>query len=230
MVAMKATTKAVCAAIAAAVLGACSHAPAPQAYTAPQGSAPATFATPNTAALRAEMREGVRSYKLHAYKNALAHFNSALAIDANNTDALYDRAVTEERVRAFGHSESDLRDLVRARPHWAPARLHLAAAQYRSHDFNGAAANFDIVVREEPKAWRIWLDDGAAYYHLHRYADARKRFARALDLAPRSGRAHYWLGLAYRHLSQPSKAREELALAAHSRDRGVRDSARRVLR
>ena len=94
----------------------------------------------------------------------------------------------------------------------------------------GAARNFDILVRTDQKASNVWLDDGVSDYRLHRYAQARQRFARALDLAPRSGRAHFWLGLACVKLGQTSKARSELALAAHSRDAGVRKAARRILK
>mgnify|MGYP002402618507 CR=1 FL=1 len=216
---MKAATRAVCTALAGAVLSACSHASAPQ--------APAPRIDRQ---VRDEIRSGVRAYHQRAYSNALSHFNRALALDPHDWDARYDRAVTEERLRAFGRSEADLREVVNARPQWGAARLHLAAAQYRAHDFSAAARNFDIVLRDDSKAWNVWLDDGASYYQLHRYGDARRRLARALDLAPRSGRAHFWLGLTYRRLGQTSKARGELALAAHSRDRGVRDAARRMLK
>lgn len=212
-------TRAICAALVAMMLSACSHAPAPRAT-----------ASQNDRQIRDEIRSGVGAYRDHAYRNALEHFNRALWLDPHDLDARYDRAVTEERLHAFGRSEADLREVIRARPEWSAARLHLAAAQYRAHDFTGAARDFDIVLRDNSKAWNIWLDDGVSYYQLHRYGDARRRLARALDLAPRSGRAHFWLGLTYRRLGQASKARGELALAAHSRDRVVRNAARRMLK
>lgn len=160
----------------------------------------------------------------------MVHFNRALSRKPGDADALYDRAVTEERLRAFAHGEFDLRDVLRAKPGWIAARLHLAASEERAGNLEDAARNFDVVLRTDRKAPDVWLDDGVAYYRLHRYAVARRRLARALDLAPRSGRAHFWLGLTYARLGQNQRARNELALAAASRDAGVREAARRTLK
>lgn len=176
-----------------------------------------------------EIKIGVRAYQHHSYKTALGHFDRALKFDANNTEARYDRALTEEKFRAFGIAESDLRAVLRVRPTWTAARLHLAAAQYQKRQYVASTRNFDIALKADGKAAQVWLDDGVSYYAMHRYADARKRFARALDLSPKSGRAHFWLGMTYGHLHNHGKARAELALAAYSRDRVVRTAARRQL-
>ncbi|MDQ6930843.1 MAG: tetratricopeptide repeat protein [Candidatus Eremiobacteraeota bacterium] len=233
--ATKATTTAVtinarlAALCAALLMTACSRAGTPSSSVPARHEAAVKPSNANSKAAVAEIKTGVRAYGHHAYKIALSHFNRALRADPRNFDALYDRSLTEEKLGAFKRAETDMYAAVRIRPKSAPARIHLAAAQYHAHHFSDSARNFDIALRGQPKAWKLWLDDGVSYYHLHRYGDARKRFARALDLSPRSGRAHYWLGLAYGHLGNRPKARAELALAAHSRDGIVRTAARRAL-
>lgn len=209
----------------ALILSACSHAAVPPPRSA-NGNRPISH---NQISARQEVRTGVQAYGHHAYKIALSHFTRALTLDPRSVEALYDRGLTEEKLNAYKRAESDLHAVVRARPQWPSARLHLAAAGYHAHDFAGAARNFDIVLRSQGKAWKVWLDDGVSYYHLHRYSDARRRFARALDLSPRSGRAHFWLGMTYRHLHSAARARGELALAAHSRDIVVRTAAQNAL-
>jgi len=176
-----------------------------------------------------EIKTGVRAYGHKSYKIALVHFDRAVKIAPNDADALYDRAITEERLGSYKHAEEDLTSAVRARPNWHSARVHLAAAEYHAHHFAAAAKDFDVLLKQAPKSSKLWLDDGVSYYNMHQYAQARKRFARALDLAPRSGRAHYWLGMTYQHLANKAKARAELALAAHSRDVVVRTAARHAL-
>lgn len=222
MAIMAATTRACLAGLGAAlILAACSHAVAPPQHAAQDAR--------KAAQARQETKTGVRAFGHHSYKIALAHFNKALALDSGNTDARYDRAMTEEQLHLYTRGAGDLAAVVKARPQWGAARLHLAAAQYHAHQFAEAAKNFDIALKTGGKASQVWLDDGVSYYKLHRYADARKRFARALDLAPKSGRAHFWLGMTYRHLHDIKKARNELALAAHSRDVVVRSAARKQL-
>lgn len=217
------------AALAAALLiTACSHSGTPSSSV--EAGHRAAVAHPGAAkAAVAQIKTGVRAYGHRSYRIALSHFNRALQLDPGNFDGLYDRSLTEEKLGAFKRAETDMYAAVRIRPKSAAARVHLAAAQYHARDYSQSARNFDIALRSQPKAWKLWLDDGVSYYHLHRYSDARKRFARALDLSPRSGRAHYWLGLVYGHLGDRRKARAELALAAHSRDGIVRTAARRAL-
>ena len=189
----------------------------------------------HNAAVQAEKRAmpetklGVRAYAHRSYKIALSHFDRALKLAPADADALYDRALTEERLGSYKHAEEDLRSAVAARPDWYGARVHLAASEYHAHHFAAAAKDFDVLLKRNPKGSKLWLDDGVSYYHLGNYGEARKRFARALDLAPRSGRAHYWLGMTYLHLANKPKARAELALAAHSRDIVVRTAARHAL-
>ena len=227
MVIMAATTKLRLGALVIALaLPACAqHAGAPAAHN-PNVTAKSTA---DIRRAQAEIKTGVRAYKHHALKIALSHFNRALVLDSRSNEARYDRGITETDLRAYGRAAADLQAVVKAQPHWTQARLHLAAAQFRAHQFAAASKNFDLLIRSNPKAGKLWLDDGVSYYQLHRYADARKRFARALALAPKSGRAHFWLGLSYARLGQKTKSRSELALAAHSRDVIVRTAAKRAL-
>ncbi|GAC1358545.1 MAG: hypothetical protein NVSMB31_18970 [Vulcanimicrobiaceae bacterium] len=199
------------------VLAACSHGSAPP---------PAASNVRAVSQVRQEIKTGLRAFGHHANKIALAHFNKALSLDPKSLEARYDRGITEEKMRAYGRAADDLGAVVKARPQWDGARLHLAAAQFHVKRYAEAARNFDLALKTSGKVSRLWLDDGVSYYKLHRYADARKRFARALDLAPKSGRAHFWLGMTYRHLGDRLKARNELALAAHSRDMVVRRAAK----
>ena len=219
-------TKALAAAFGAAlILGGCSHSP-----TVAPSSSPAGVDAQTQARAREEIKTGVRAFRHKAYRIALSHFNHAIALAPGSFDALYDRGVAEERLRAYAHAADDLQTVVNNRPDRKDARSHLAAAQFHAGRFADSARNFDVALRSNSKAWRLWLDDGVSYYKMKRYADARQRFARALALSPKSGRAHFWLGLSYRHLGNRAKARNELALAAHSRDTVVRIAARQQLR
>jgi len=204
---------------AALIMSACSHAGAP----------PSTQPHRPSARTVPEIKTGVRAYNHRSYKIALQHFDRAITTDDQSIEARYDRALTYEKLHNYKGAAADLKTVVHARPKWAAARLHLAAAQYHARDFAGSARNFDIALRANAKNWRVWLDDGVIYYALHRYTDARRRLARALDLSPKSGRAHFWLGMTYRHLHNAPRARGELALAAHSRDIVVRTAAQNAL-
>ena len=205
--------------VAALALSACSHI----------ASSPRAPSQSDIAVAQSEAEAGARDFSHRAYATALRHFTQAVALDPTSAEARYDRAMTEEQLGSSKHAEADLTTVVGDSPTWTAARFHLAAAQYRSHEFADAARNFDIALGSNSKAWQVLLDDGVAYYRLGKYADARKRFARALAVAPKSGRAHYWLGMSYQHLGDRTEARNELALAAHSRDAVVRSAATREL-
>lgn len=215
------TARALVALGAALVLASCSH-----------GAAPPSRVSHNPqtdAKVRGEIKTGVRAYGHHAYKIALAHFNSALKLDPASLEARYDRGITEEDLHAYGRGAADLARVVHEKPAWPGARVHLAAAEFHAKNYAAASRDFDIALRSNGKSWKVWLDDGVSYYKTKRYAEARKRFARALSLSPRSGRAHFWLGMTYSHLHNKHKALTELALAAHSRDTVVRTAARHQL-
>lgn len=176
------------------------------------------------------VQDGVAAYRNHSFGAALSDFDRALDRDPRNTQARFDRALTEERLNTVAAALADLQQVVAENPKWNAARMHLAVAEYRSRDYAEAARDFETIAQAHPKSVAAWLDDGVANYQMKNYAIARKSFAKSLELAPRSGRAHLWLGLAYLKLGDMQKGRNELALAAHSKDVHVRDAARRSLR
>ena len=62
-----------------------------------------------------EVKLGVRAYGHRSYKIALQHFDRAVKVAPQDADALYDRALTEERLGSYKHAEQDLSAAVRAR-------------------------------------------------------------------------------------------------------------------
>jgi len=104
-----------------------------------------------------------------------------------------------------------LREAVRRKPDYVPARLKLAESLYSAGDLRESRKIYEAVVKEDPSL-------PAAYYGLGRVkeaggdpAGAVENYRKACDLFPDFAASHYALAGAYRRLGDAARAQEQLA-------------------
>jgi tetratricopeptide (TPR) repeat protein len=157
-------------------------------------------------------RLGMLLYASEQYDLAAACFERARALAPVDARWAYYLGRTEVYLARSEPAAASLREALRLRPGYLPARLMLAKSLLEAGRPDEARAVYEAVAREHP-------DTAEAHYGLGRIAasgsDARRavtHFEQACALFPAFGAAHFALAKAYRDLGEPEKAQEQLAL------------------
>lgn len=138
---------------------------------------------------------------------ALKCYEAVLAIDPGNAYASYDLGKLLFVKGALPEAERHLRAALERKPEFPDAHVVLANLLDTRGDAAGAAAVFEIAIRQRPEDFGAWFGYGQVLLKLKREADAESALKRALALDPASTDAHGTLSELY-------QARGDFAAAA----------------
>jgi predicted O-linked N-acetylglucosamine transferase (SPINDLY family) len=157
---------------------------------------------------------------------ALKCYEAVLAIDPGNAYASYNLGKLYFVKRALPQAERHLRAALERKPEFPEAQVVLANLLDARGDAAGAAAAFEIAIRQRAEDFGTWLHYGRVLLKLERKAEAESALKRAVALDPASVDAHGMLSELYqsrgdfaaaaRHLEAVVKQRPDWADAFFS--------------
>jgi tetratricopeptide (TPR) repeat protein len=157
-------------------------------------------------------RLGMILYASEQYDLAAVVFARARALAPADARWAYYLGRTEVYLAQSEPAAASLREALRLRPGYLPARLMLAKSLLEAGRSDEAQSAYEAIAREHP-------DTAEAHYGLGRIAAsagetsrAVTHFEKASALFPAFGAAHFALARAYRDLGNAEKAQEQLAL------------------
>lgn len=157
-------------------------------------------------------RLGMLLYANEQYELAAACFERARAFAPGAGPWAYYLGRAQVYLARSDPAASSLREALRIRPGYLPARLMLAKSLLDGGHAEESRALYQALVDELPET-------AEAHYGLGRIATARGELAsavahlgKACSLFPGFGAAHFALARAYRDLGEKEKAQEQLAL------------------
>lgn len=155
---------------------------------------------------------GMLLYANEQYQLAATCFERAHALGPGDARWSYYLGRVEIYLARADRAAASLRESLRLRPGYLPARLMLAKALLDAGQLDESRALYQALVDEQPET-------AEAHYGLGRIAVARgelepaaERFRKACELFPDFGAAHYALARAYRDLGDPERAQAQLVL------------------
>jgi tetratricopeptide (TPR) repeat protein len=155
---------------------------------------------------------GMLLYANEQYEFAETCFERAHALDPGDARWAYYRGRTQSNLAWHDRAVTSLREALRLRPGYLPARLFLAKCLLDAGKTDESRALYEALVREHP-------DTAEAHYGLGRIdaargerASAAKHLRKACELLPGFGAAHFALARVYRDLGETAKAQEQLTL------------------
>lgn len=151
-------------------------------------------------------------YANEQYELAAECFARAHALGPRDGRWIYYLGRVEVYLARSDRAVTSLREALRIRPGYPPARLMLAKALLDVGQLDDSRALYQALVNEQPET-------AEAHYGMGRIAAARGELARAAghfrkacELFPGFGAAHYSLARVYRDLGEAEQARAQLAL------------------
>ena len=155
---------------------------------------------------------GMLLYANEQYEFAEACFERARALDPSDARWAYYLGRAQVYLAHSDAAAASLREALRLRPGYLPARLMLAKSLLDAGHADESRALYQALVNEHPET-------AEAYHGLGRIDAARGELASAVEhlrkacgLFPGFGAAHFALAFAYRDLGEKEKAQEQLAL------------------
>ncbi len=181
-------------------------------------AAPWLRALQNDQTATAAFAAGVRANRDGNYDDAIAQFETVLAVTPTCVDCHFNIGVSHSRLNRFDDAEAAYRRALAIRADYAPAHYGLADIFTRQNRPEAAAASRGeanrIAVRRLAAgraAARETLSRGIAIWDSGNVNEAVRLFRAASQNDPTLADPHYWLGLAYEASGDPASARRSFA-------------------
>ena len=150
------------------------------------------------------VQRGVDKIQLGNLTGAIADFNQALKVNPNDSQAYYYRGQAQRQLERSPSFREAYSEVLQFR---GIARLQLG-------DEQGAVADLNYVLRNNPNATSAYLNRGLARLGLGQTQQAINDFTGALNLEPNLAIAYHHRGFAYHLLGNKERARADWDKAA----------------
>ncbi|HEX3114118.1 MAG TPA: tetratricopeptide repeat protein [Bradyrhizobium sp.] len=118
-------------------------------------------------------------------EEALAEFDSAIALDPHNADALYNRGLLHQGEKQHQLAIDDFTAASGLTPQRAEPLLGRAISYLAVDKVKEAAVDLDEAAQADPQNGQIWTSRGLAYERLGDKTKAAGSYGRAINLRPR---------------------------------------------
>jgi tetratricopeptide (TPR) repeat protein len=143
---------------------------------------------------------GLEFYYRQRYDNAIAEFEQALQIDAEDDDAYNNLATVYYAQERYEDAEAAFQQALALAPEQALIHYNLGAVYERLEDPESAIAAYQAALNLDPYLESAHFNLGLVYHRQERWAEAIFMFERLLDINPDSLEAHNGLGVVYLQL------------------------------
>ena len=159
-----------------------------------------------------QYNKGIAFYATSQPDSAIACFTKALEYDAQQTDALYNRAVLYFETKNYAKALEDLQLLNNGKQNPAVSVL-LGKTHLKLGDKALAMQSFNSAIKTDPSNASIYYYRGNLQYQNKAYEKALEDFSTAVKLNPQLAIAYNDRGIVYRTLEQYEKALEDFKKA-----------------
>jgi tetratricopeptide (TPR) repeat protein len=152
------------------------------------------------------------------YVAARACYERAHQLDPRSFRWAYYLALLQENGNDRPIAIATMREALKLRPDYLPARLALASMLLNSGAAEESRAVAESAVNDAPASARAHYALGRALAALRRHDAAAEQFQEAARIAPAYAAAHYALALVYRDLGRPADGERHMVLSQKNRD------------
>ena len=155
---------------------------------------------------------GMLLYANEQYESAEVCFRRAQALAPTEPRWPYCLGKTQSNLSEHEAAVASLRNAVRLRPDYLPARLLLAKSLLDAGQADESRGLYEAIVGEQPSTAEAHYGLGRIELGAGRAASAVDHLVKACKLSPSFGAAHFTLARAYRDVGEKDEAQEQLGL------------------
>ncbi|MEZ4286753.1 MAG: tetratricopeptide repeat protein [Polyangiales bacterium] len=165
--------------------------------------------------MTAEVRRlrGYASLDEGALAEAVAEFNAAIELNADDVDSLFGLAIAQRRMRAFDLASQTLDKAAAADPSHPGIAVERGMIAQQRGDLEGAATIFAEALKANEGNAELKTRLGATMTELGRYEEAEKLLTEVLENEPSNALAIYYQGRVNFHQGRTSQARQDFMKA-----------------
>jgi tetratricopeptide (TPR) repeat protein len=175
--------------------------------TAPRSSWLVTAQAENNQARAVELyNQGVDKLDSGDYRGAIASFDQAIQLDANDADTYYNRGYAYHSLGNYDKAISDYSAAIRIKADFDQAYSNRGYAQYVLKNYREAIADCTKAIELNPKNDTAYVSRGNAHDELGEHQKAIADYEQALKINPDNAMAYYNRGLTRNRLKEHQAA------------------------
>lgn len=190
--------------------------PKPRPRTAPDDAAPATrpvraalTTTRPLARIHPMVASGYAAYQAGDMERARRDYESALADEPGNRDALLGLAAVETRAQRFAAAEGLYRQVLQIDPRDAHAQASLLGLRAAQIDPVSAESRLKGLIANDSAESVLYFSLGNQYAQQSRWAEAQQAFAKAAGMDPDNADYAYNYAVSLEQMRQPAAALQQ---------------------
>lgn len=144
--------------------------------------------------------------RLGEYKNAIADYGKAIALDPNFEKAYYNRGLAYAQQQQYPEAVADLTQAIALDPEHATAYYNRGLVHARQNDLVQAIADYDQAIAQAPAEAAFYNSRANAYYKIGDHQRAIADYDQAIKRDPAYADAYLNRGLAYATIEEYRQA------------------------
>ena len=168
-----------------------------------------THPSPNLNDADSYFEQGEKCYEKKDFKNALANYNEAIALNPHLDKAFHKRGRTYYEIGNNQDALKDFNKTLHINPDYAKAYLSRGLVRRRLRDYRGAIKDLNQALHFRPNHAKAYINRGLVRYDLKDYEGAIEDYSQAIHIDPKFAEAYAIRGMVRDKLGDKQGAVED---------------------
>ncbi|MBK8609204.1 MAG: tetratricopeptide repeat protein [Chitinophagaceae bacterium] len=134
---------------------------------------------------------GNSKYSNKDYEGALADYDKAVELDANNIFAYYNRGNVKNRLKNYDGAIADYSKAIEINPEYFKAYLSRGNARYNQQKMDEAKTDYNVVIAKDSANKTAYYQRGNINYSQKNFTEAKADYSKTIELDPLYPNAYF---------------------------------------
>lgn len=150
------------------------------------------------------------SFEKNDFANAKYLLSEIIRMNPKDSEALFNRGITNENLMKTGEAISDYTESIKADPNFHKSHVNRGILFASLGKYREATQDFNEALRINPNSPEVYMNLGTAYGEMGKYQEAITMFSASINLDPENADAYMNRALARDRMNDKKGAEEDI--------------------